>query len=568
MLWNEESFDVSASRFTKEAYEKGYYAFVSDYVRIYALFNYGGLYFDTDYEVLKSFEELINVNELLLGFETDDEPSMSILYAPPHHPIIKELLDIYNSEGFILKDGSLNLETNVNKMKNVLLRWGITLNGKFQNFDNGKIYPCNFFCPINFDTGELNFKDTTYGVHYFLGSWTSQQQKKYFQLKRLYGKQKAKQMLMPSIFWNLEIAFSIIITFYDNIRVLDACLNKLLDSLSERNDYEIIIINDNPDYDLNYILNNKNYYEKLIIKNLTKNKGYSGACNTGASLAKGKYLIFMDSDIIVSLNWLNELIETAKKYPDFGAISSCILRMQNKRIEYFGMYLYECDSIKPRYNFNYISKYTQEDRLCQIVTSGCMLIKNSSFRKIGGFDEKLYNSHCDLDLSLRLMPLKNYVSTKSLVYHRGTTSGGIRTIAYTKARSLFYKKWSSINMNELALTSLKTLYSEFINEKTTNYYIVINFSTSVFSKIYIQVLAEALKIEIVQKYDVAITTNGKINILDKIDWLITFKAIPIIYFCDQFSQLVDNSIWFENRPFNRDLIADMNGNIISTNKLS
>lgn len=137
--------------------------------------------------------------------------------------------------------------------------------------------------------------------------------------------------------------------------------------------------------------------------------------------------------------WLIEMELTAKKHPDFGAISSKILKQSNNGIEYFGMLLYEVDSIKPKYQNNRPSKYISKDRKFNIVTSGSMLISKKLFNSIGGFDETLYNSHCDLDLSLKISSKNNYVSNKSIAYHGGATSGDIRYVSYIKARSLFFK---------------------------------------------------------------------------------------------------------------------------------
>ena len=93
-----------------------------------------------------------------------------------------------------------------------------------------------------------------------------------------------------------------------------------------------------------------------------------------------------------------------------------------------------------------------------------------------------------------------------------------------------------------------------------NYYVI-------FCDAYIETLTNSMQIEIIQRYNIRISNNEKINIMDKVSWLINFEETPIIYFCDQFGALIDNFLWFNNRKFNKDLIADMHGNIISVNSI-
>ncbi len=563
-LWNEENFNVDKCKFTIVAYKTKKYAFVSDYVRLYALYNYGGLYFDTDFEVLKPFDEILS-KKMVIGFESENNPSTAMIYSPPKNKIIGELLDFYDNYLCMSDENNYCLQTNVEIVKKHLLSHNIKMNNSLQETNDLIIFPRDWFSPLDFETGKLNLSDNTRGIHNYCGSWLSEDQKDYFNLKREFGKIQAKKIVAQksSFQSNHIIKYSIIVTFYDNIKILSACLDRLAWSLKHRDDTEIILINDNPEINLNNYIDNPNI--RLI--NLAENKGYSGACNEGRKYACGNYLIFIDSDILVSFNWLEAIERTAYDHPDFGAICAKILRMQNNTIEYFGMYMYENDSIKPRLNFHDNTSFTANDRCCQIITSGCMLIRKEVFDSIQGFDENLYNSHCDLDLSLRLIPKKNYISASSIVYHRSTTSGAIRTVAYAKARSLFYKKWSNLNMNDITLNALAELYSEFKSLKTSNYYIMINFCSSVFCDAYIETLANAMQIEIIQRYNIRISNTEKINIMDKVSWLINFEETPILYFCDQFGSLIDNFLWFNNRKFNKDLIADINGNIISVNSI-
>lgn len=570
MLWNENNFNVNSIAYTQEAYRVGKYAFVTDYVRLYALYQYGGIYFDTDYEVLRPFQDLIEY-DLLLGFEMPNKLLMAMLAAPPKHPLVKEMLDQYNSIHFINQDGSYDETTNVERLGNWIAKKGIFLNNTFQKIEGCRIFPTEYFSPLNFDTGELLINNTTRGIHTYLGSWLSYEQELYFRQKRRFGRQIAKNMMVEYKntlhAQNSKIKYSIIITFYNNIFILEACLKKLIYSLNGYANYEIIVVNDNPNIDITYHLSLKDVFNHIQAINLKENLGYSGACNAGTTIANGAFYIFIDSDIIVSDLWLMHMEKTAKDHPDFGAISANTLNLSTNRVEYYGMYLYETDSIKPRYNFANTTAFTTQDRCCPIVTSTCMMISKKHFDQIGGFDELLYNSHCDLDISLRLAPLKNYVSSQAFVYHRSSSSGTIRHIAYAKARSLFYKKWAHLDMNKETLNVLKELYGEFQNEISSRYFILINFSLSTFSGIYIDILKKTLDISIIQQYNIKNLSQGNIIITDYITWDLSVSSLPIIYFCDQYATLRNNFVWFDNRKFKRDLIADINGNILPICKL-
>ena len=101
--WNEETFNIECNDFVKEAYEKKMYAFVSDYVRVYALYNYGGIYLDTDVEVNKSFNDLLE-NDSIWGFEEKNYIATSTIGARKGNELIKEFLDEYNGRKFIKND--------------------------------------------------------------------------------------------------------------------------------------------------------------------------------------------------------------------------------------------------------------------------------------------------------------------------------------------------------------------------------------------------------------------------------------------------------------------------------
>ena len=150
-FWNEQNFDVNCNRYVREAYECKEFQYVSDYVRLLALYNYGGLYLDTDCKVKKSFTDLLNQNAFT-GFGCDNkEIAACTLAFSPKHPFIKECLDSYESNFFIKEDGTHD-HTSINiRMTKILEKYGFKQNGQEQDVLDIHIYPMTYFCPLSLD---------------------------------------------------------------------------------------------------------------------------------------------------------------------------------------------------------------------------------------------------------------------------------------------------------------------------------------------------------------------------------------------------------------------------------
>lgn len=171
--WSEENFDIENSvPYLKEAYFTKKFAFVSDYVRLYALYNEGGIYMDTDVEVINDFSKLLGENTVL-GYEDDKNLTTAFIAVPPKAIWVKELLDLYEKRSFIKEDGLLDLTTNVIFISNYLKEKGLILNGKYIKKDDIEIYPSEYFSPRSWDKGKYHITDNTYTIHYFAGTWHS-----------------------------------------------------------------------------------------------------------------------------------------------------------------------------------------------------------------------------------------------------------------------------------------------------------------------------------------------------------------------------------------------------------
>jgi mannosyltransferase OCH1-like enzyme len=180
--WNEDNFDVSVNRYCREAYESRKWAFVSDYVRLYVLYKYGGIYMDTDVEVLKPLDQFLK-HGAFSGFEDYEHILTGIIGAQKGSRWIEDQLNHYDNRAFILPNGKLDMTTNVTTITEISKKLhGFVPNGEYQvlAYDT-HIYPSEWFCPLSYADGTLRVTKNTFTIHYFDGSWQTNYQK--FKLK-------------------------------------------------------------------------------------------------------------------------------------------------------------------------------------------------------------------------------------------------------------------------------------------------------------------------------------------------------------------------------------------------
>lgn len=172
--WNENTFSIKeAPLFVQQAYFKKKWAFVSDYIRLWALYHYGGIYLDSDMELLKNIDCFLD-NKSFTGFEDNISVQTSIIGSEKKNDFILKLKNYYKTRPFILDSGILDTTTNVEIISNFLSENGLIRNNKTQLIDNNlKIYPSEYFCPKNFATGKITTTENTYAIHHFNMSWLS-----------------------------------------------------------------------------------------------------------------------------------------------------------------------------------------------------------------------------------------------------------------------------------------------------------------------------------------------------------------------------------------------------------
>ncbi|MBO4733894.1 MAG: glycosyl transferase [Clostridia bacterium] len=171
--WNEDSFDISSKLYVKQAYEAKKYAFVTDYVRLYALYTQGGVYMDTDVFVLKKLDPFLD-NHAFSGFESKAKVPTGIMAAEKGSPVIAEFLKYYDTAEFIKADGTYDTTTNVEIITEAMIKKGLCLNGEMQTVSGFTLYPQNIFCPLHKKLEDKDYMKDTVTIHYFAGSWRSE----------------------------------------------------------------------------------------------------------------------------------------------------------------------------------------------------------------------------------------------------------------------------------------------------------------------------------------------------------------------------------------------------------
>lgn len=174
-LWNEDTFDIENScTFVKQAFEHKKWAFVSDYVRIWALKEYGGIYLDTDIEIRQPLDRFLN-ERMVLG--TDELGYLTALMASePNHEFWDEILKEYQGMSFLNSDGTLNQTVNNTYIQDKLATYGYKVDNVFQRLANGTvIYPDDWFHAVDHMSGIQNITPNTYAIHWHTLTWLPKQ---------------------------------------------------------------------------------------------------------------------------------------------------------------------------------------------------------------------------------------------------------------------------------------------------------------------------------------------------------------------------------------------------------
>lgn len=192
--WNEDNCDYRAMPFMAEAYAAKKYAFVSDVMRLIVLEKYGGVYFDTDVELVRDITPLLN-DEGFIGFENEQYVASGLTIASvPHHPVVQAMINEYQKLNFTNADGTTNAVGCPRLNTDVMESFGLVRNGREQVVAGIRVYPADFFNPLDSITGKLKKTDNTYSIHWYSMSWMP----KRMQLKAKLGRLVRRLLKKPS----------------------------------------------------------------------------------------------------------------------------------------------------------------------------------------------------------------------------------------------------------------------------------------------------------------------------------------------------------------------------------
>ena len=185
--WNEQNFDIRCNDYVREAYEAKKWAFVADYARLKVLYDFGGIYMDTDVELVKSFDNLLNC-QAFMCFENDRSVSIGTLGAEKNSSLVLEFLSVYQNRHFLKKNGSYDTTTNLKIVTKILTQnHGLKTNGNMQILGDVYIYPMDYFIAKSYRLGWIQRTNNTYAIHHYSASWVNDEEKLQQELLRKYA---------------------------------------------------------------------------------------------------------------------------------------------------------------------------------------------------------------------------------------------------------------------------------------------------------------------------------------------------------------------------------------------
>ncbi len=186
--WNEDNYDVNKYIYTKQAYEKKKYAFVSDVARFDILYKEGGIYLDTDVELLKPIDFLLE-EKVFFGYDQQKKiASGLIMGCLAGQSIIRDIIDYYSGNSFLLPNGVANTTTVVTIVSDVLVFHGFTIDGSYYKDEIITMYPAEYFDPYNIITKTMEITDKTVSIHHYAASWKSDRDMKIYAIGRFIKK--------------------------------------------------------------------------------------------------------------------------------------------------------------------------------------------------------------------------------------------------------------------------------------------------------------------------------------------------------------------------------------------
>lgn len=310
--WNESNYDVTKNLYMYQAYEKKKWGFVPDYARLDIIYKHGGIYLDTDVEIVKSFDDML-YQKGFAGFESEKFVALGLGFgAIPGLPIIKEMLDYYEDKAFVNEDGTLNLIASPHMQTDVLAEYGLIKNGEYQTVANMTIFPEKVFCGKSERLRRIRCNKYTHSIHHYDGSWLDENTKKINKSKEIILDTTNVPKESQEVRKRYKCKISVIVIVYNVEKYLEECVESIINQ-SYKN-LEIILVDDGSIDESGKLCDSfakKDDRVKVIHK---ENGGLVSARQAGVSIATGKYVTFVDGDDWIDLDMYSDLVDHAESY--------------------------------------------------------------------------------------------------------------------------------------------------------------------------------------------------------------------------------------------------------------
>ena len=184
--WNENNFDINYCNYSRQAYDAGKYAFVSDVARFYILVNHGGIYMDVDHEILKPIDYFLQC-KAFCGLQAKAEIGLGILGCVENFELFKNFLNEYNNRNFKKEDGKFDITVINLRFMDFCYKYGFIKDDKLQNIRDLSIFPSTYFYATSFETYKTTITKNTYSDHHYIGSWCTPKMRIYSWLVKVLG---------------------------------------------------------------------------------------------------------------------------------------------------------------------------------------------------------------------------------------------------------------------------------------------------------------------------------------------------------------------------------------------
>lgn len=209
--WNESNFDLSCCKYVREAYEAKKWAFVSDYARFRILYEFGGIYFDADVELIRPVDDIVQKGPFL-GMESPGMVNAGLgMGAEAGMPVYQEIIQRFHERTFETQGDRFYQQTVVSFVSDILRKYGLNDKDEIQRISGITIYPSEYFNPKDYVTGEVNRTENTRTIHHFTASWLTPREKRWYvfegKIGKKFGKEKIQKLRRSLLWWRISFLY-------------------------------------------------------------------------------------------------------------------------------------------------------------------------------------------------------------------------------------------------------------------------------------------------------------------------------------------------------------------------